>query len=141
MSTSRPVTVLMADLHGEAGGERDPEGFAEGQSRLGEHAEVEAVSRRGVPGVAAAAAALGLRVGEIDGAFGCAVGGGFEQQGIGGLGRGEVVQACGKTGANQRGTKCDWIQLFARTHICILTLMACRLKDADHSWTGCVHAH
>jgi hypothetical protein len=89
-----------------------------------------------MPGVAAATATLRLRVGEIDGALGSAVRGGFEQQGVGGVGRGEVVQACGKTGAHQRGSKCDRIQLFARTHICILTLMAILLKDADHVGWG-----
>ena len=93
-----------------------------------------------MPGVAAAAAALCLGVGEVDCAFGGAVGGGFEEQGVGGVGRGEVVQACGKTGANQRASKCGWIQFFVRTHICILTLMAKRLKDADHIWMGCVDA-
>jgi len=86
--------------------------------------------------VATASSSLGLRVGQIDGAFGSAVGSCFEQQGVGGLGRGEMVQAGWKSGADQRATQCDWIQLFARTHICILTLMARLLKDADHSWTG-----
>ena len=93
-----------------------------------------------MPGVATASAALSLRVGEIHGAFGSAVGGRFEQQGIGGLGRGEVMQAGWETGADQCATQCDWIQLFARTHICILTLMARLLKDADHCWMGCAHA-
>ncbi len=90
--------------------------------------------------MAAATASLCLRVGEIDGAFGSAVGGCVEEERVGGFGGGEVVQAGGKAGADQRGPQRDWIQLFARTHICILTLMAWVLNDADHSGTRRVHA-
>ena len=137
MSTVEAGDGADGAFHGEAGGEGDPEGFAEGERGLGEDAEVQAVAGRGVPGVAAAAAAARLRVGEIEGAFGSAVGGGFEQQGVGGLGRGEVVQACGEAGADERGTERDGVELFARTHMCILTLMLARMKDGDHRWAEC----
>jgi hypothetical protein len=135
-----PGDCLDGGLDGEAGGERNPERLAQRQARLGEHAEVQAVPWGRVPCVAAAPATLRLRVGKIDGALGSTVRCGLKQQGIGGVRRRKVVQACGEAGAHQRGSKCNRIQLFARTHICILTLMVTRLKDADHCWTGRAHA-
>ena len=62
-------------LRGEAGGEREPEGAAERERGPDEHAEVEAVglgggAEGGVPGVASAAAAGGLFVGDPDAGWG-----------------------------------------------------------------------
>ena len=80
----------------EACGQRDPEGFAEVQQGPCEGAEVETrwlveSAGRGVPVVASSAAACGLLVGEVDGAFGRSVGCCCEQERIGGVDAGEVL--------------------------------------------------
>ena len=79
------------------------------QRGFGEDAEVETVARSGVPGVTTAATADGLLVGDVEGALGRAVGGGIEQQRVRGFGRREVMQACGKAGADECGTECGGI--------------------------------
>ena len=100
---------------GEAGGEGDPERALQGKRGAGEDADVESVARGGVPDVASAAAAGGLFVGDVDGAGGGSSGGFGEEERVGGVDGGEVVEESGEacTGERvvderqvQRGTGC-----------------------------------
>ena len=107
-------------LRGEAGGKRKPKRAGERELRADESGDVNAVAGGGVPGVAGAAAAGGLLVGDEDGVFG--EGGGLcEERGVGGGDGGEVVEAAGKTGGGERGVGAGDVNLCGGQHAVMLS--------------------
>ena len=102
MSTSSAGGFVDGALRGEAGGEGDPEGLRDGERRTDQRADVEAVA-------GARSATRGRRGrGRRSARRRCRrclrerLGGGGEEQGVGGVDRGEVVQLGGEAGAGER---------------------------------------
>ncbi len=91
-------------LCGEAGGEREPEGFVDGKLRRDEGADVETVAGSGVPDVTAAAAAGELLIGDPDAAA-RTCGGGGEGKGIGGFHAREVDELVVELCAGEQGVE------------------------------------